>query len=128
MNDRNEESERKSWESDKSDSYEQMPMGMYPMHNYNPCMCCPMMHGDMNNVQGMQMMPKYGKENSREEEDFREEEGFREEEEFRRPKGHHYGHNYGKKYGHHYKKYPYFAPWFFAPWNYSPYKYGDWSE
>ena len=120
MSNRNEEQERKSWESSKSDNCEEMPMEMYPMQNYNPCMCCPMMYGNMN-MQGPQMMPKYGK--GAREEDFREEE---EELEQNRPYyGHqgHYGHNYGHNYGHHYYK-PYYH---YFPFPYF-YNYSDWSD
>ena len=80
MNNSNEESERKSWDSNKSESYEQMPM-----YNYNPCMYCPMMYGNMDmqssqmiyggigmdigmgmGTQSSQMMPQYGIDDSRE--------------------------------------------------------------
>ncbi len=62
MENKNEESEKKSWESSKSESSEEMPM-----QNYNTCMYCPMMYGNVN-MQGSQIMPKYDEEGSREEE------------------------------------------------------------
>ena len=70
MNNKNEEPERnsKSWEESKSESCEEMPM--YPMPNYNPCMYCPMMYGNIN-MQGSQRMPKYGEEGSKEQEEYR---------------------------------------------------------
>ena len=55
MDNKNEGSERKSWESNKSESYDEMPMGMKPIQYYNPCMCCPMMYGNIG-MQGNQMM------------------------------------------------------------------------
>jgi hypothetical protein len=137
MSSRNEEQERKSWESSKSENCEEMSPEMYQMQNYNPCMCCPMMYGNMNMqgypmmqgpqmMQGAQMMPKYGK--GAREEDFREEQ--EQELDQNRPYyGHqgHYGHNYGHNYGHHYGHH-YYQPFY----NYFPfpyfYNYGDYSE
>lgn len=121
MSNRNEEQERKSWESSKSESCEEMPMEMYPMQDYNPCMCCPMMYGNMHmHMQGHQMMPKYGKGISREE-DFREEEEYRP---MHGQHGQHFGHNFGHNFGHHYY-HPYYN---FYPYPYYPPYYGDWSE
>ena len=71
MKNKKDESEQKSWESSKSESYEEMPM-----QNYTPCMYCPMMmycpmlYGNVN-MQGRQMMPKYGEEGSEEQEEYR---------------------------------------------------------
>ena len=59
MKDRNEESERKSLDSNNS-GYQQMPID--PMQKYkdpmqyHPCMYCPMMYM----CQGCQIMPSYG--------------------------------------------------------------------
>lgn len=88
MKNKKEESEKKSWESGKSESYEEMPT-----QNYNPCMYCPMMmycpmlYGNVN-MQGGQLMPKYGEEGSEEQEEYRPYPG---------PggPGHGPGHNYG---------------------------------
>ena len=70
MKNKKEESEKKSCESSKSENHEEMPI-----QNYNPCMYCPMMmycmmYGNVN-MQGNQMMPNYGKEDSEVQEEYR---------------------------------------------------------
>jgi len=97
LSNKNEDSERKSWEESKSESCEEMPM-----QNYNPCMQCPMMYGGMNmkgnpmmyggmNMKGNPMMPKYDR--------------AEEEDDDRYGHGHHY---YYHHYHHHYY-HPYYA-------------------
>ena len=87
MKNKNEESEKRSWESSKSDNYEEMQM-----QNYNPCMYCPMMmyypmmYGNIN-MQGNQRMSN----NS--------EEGFDEQEEYRPAPGHGSGSGPGPGHG-----------------------------
>lgn len=153
MSHKNEESESKSWESNKSCSDEQMPM--YKMPNYNPCMCCPMMYGNMSiqgesmmnmqvdpmmnmqgnpMMQGNQMMPKYGRGDSREEEEYRPmhsgqyggQHGGQYGGQYGGQHGDQHGGQHGGQYYHHpyYHNYhPYYNPWFYNLWN-----YGDWSE
>jgi hypothetical protein len=116
MSYRKEEGRESSSESDKSNSYEQMPMYMPQMQMNNPCMHCPMMSncggnnmnmygaqmmpGNNMNMYDAQMMPYYCSEESDDEIDYR------------RPKRPNYHHHFPPFFP------PFFLPFFphFKPW------------
>ena len=111
MSYRKEDGRESSSESDKSNSYEQMPMYMPQMQmpmqmqmpRDNPCMHCPMMSncgGNNMNMYGAQMMPYYCSEESDDEIDYR------------RPQRPNYHHHFPPFFP------PFFLPFFphFKPW------------
>lgn len=85
MNNKKEESEikSKSYDATKSESRDEMPM--YPMQNYNPCMCCPMMYEQISMQENIMNYPR---------------EAYRDEEEYRHYHDHYHNHNHGHNYNH----------------------------